>query len=226
MGAIRGENSVLISSDRSPHHLIGGIGDTSDDFPGDWSFPERSLPVLHLPDDSVWQERALRLASGFDTIKESFDVEVSERMAVSLEAAKQQALTYSEDGDGRELIRLGEQDFQVSARGARGVKYWLSNDDMAILIRPLKMSYPVSVWYSAAGLWEHGYARLREKAMAVLLALGEPRRRILACQPIISFLSFFLGTIVAIGGTSGDMRRCKCPGFVPKNHPFFFSQPA
>lgn len=175
MNACAGKNLLLSSSDRSPHHLIGGIGDTNSDFPGDWPEEGRNLPSLTLPDDSLWEERAFLLAAGFDTVKEAFDVDISDQMAERLEAAKRQAASYSEDSEGREMFDLGGQAFQMSARGGRGVKYWLANDDMAILIRPFKMCFPVSVWYSAAGLWEHGYPRLRERALAVLQALGDRR---------------------------------------------------
>ncbi|EPY02961.1 hypothetical protein [Magnetospirillum fulvum] len=156
-----------LTTDQSPHHLIGGIGDTL--------HGGRSLPSLNLPANGVWQNRAFLLASGFDTVKEAFDIEIPELIEERLEGAKQQAASYSEDGEGREMFELGGQSFQMSARGGRGVKYWIANDDMAILIRPLKMAFPVSVWYSAAGLWEHDYARLRERALKAVLALGGRR---------------------------------------------------
>lgn len=152
---------------RSPHPLTGGIGDTSS-----W----RDLPAVAIPDPTECRRRAALLASGFDTVVEAFDIEISEHMCEALEAARLRAEALSEELTGRAIIGLGGVQFQVVALRGRGLKWRLENDDITIRIRPVKLGFCVSVRYSAAGLWEHGYATLRATAEQALRALGVPRR--------------------------------------------------
>lgn len=136
----------------------------------------RELPAVKLPDRSAWEYRADLVAAGWDTIVESFDIELSEKVMERLEEARTSAEAQSDDLEGRSLIQLGDEAMQVCARRGRGVKAFLVHDDFSIQIRSPRMEFPVSVRYSSAGLWEYGYAKLRSRAEKVLRALGKARR--------------------------------------------------
>lgn len=153
--------------ERSPHPLTGGIGDT-------WE--GRNLPSVSIPDLAQCCSRAALLASGFDTVIEAFDIEIGEHVCEWLETARLKAEALSEELTGRQVIDLGGVQFQMVALRGRGLRWRLENDDMTIRIRPVKLGFPVSIRYSAAGLWEHGYPKLREQAESALRVLGTPRK--------------------------------------------------
>lgn len=171
------ENSSQLSGQfglaDTPNHLIGGIGDTSVDFEGAVT---RDLPAVTLPERSAWEFRADLVAAGWDTVVESFDIELSDKVMECLEDARTSAEAQSDDLEGRSLLQLGEEAMQVCAKRGRGVKAFLVHDDFSIMIRSPSMDFPVSVRYSSAGLWEHGYAKLRTRAEKVLCSLGKSRR--------------------------------------------------
>ncbi len=156
-----------LTQPRSPHPLTGGIGDTS---------PWRDLPCVAIPAVEACDRHAIPLASGFDTIVESFDVEIETAMAERLEEARLRAERLSEDLSGRVLIDLGGYWVQMVALRGRGLKWRLENDDITIRIRPISLDFCVSVRYSAAGLWEHGYPALRRQVEEMVRALGALRR--------------------------------------------------
>ncbi len=133
------------------------------------------MPAITIPDPSFWRSKASLLASGLDTVVEAFDIAIPDTMCDRLEAARLRAEALSEDLSGREVFTLGGIEFQMIALRGKGLRWRLENDDIAIRIRPVKMGYPVSVRYSAAGLWEHGYAKLHQKAERAVRALGCPR---------------------------------------------------
>jgi hypothetical protein len=108
-------------------------------------------------------------------VVEAFDIAIPDTMCDRLEAARLRAEALSEDLSGREVFTLGGVEFQMIALRGKGLRWRLENDDITIRIRPPKMGYPVSIRYSAAGLWEHGYAKLRQTAERAVRALGCPR---------------------------------------------------
>lgn len=167
--AHRAANRPVRGSDRlcSPHPLTGGSGHTGG---------SRPLPNVIAPPLASWGAKAALLAAGLDTVVEAFDLSISDSMCERLEAARLRAEALSEELTGRELISLGGVQLQMIALRGRGLRWRLENDDITIRIRPVKMGFPVSVRYSAAGLWEHGYPKLRETAEKALRALGTPRR--------------------------------------------------
>jgi hypothetical protein len=155
------------ANSRFPHPLTGGIGDTSA-----W----RDLPSISIPAPSDCSSRAVLLASGLDTVVEAFDIQITEATCEILESVRLRAEALSEDLSGRVVLDLGGIQFQMVAIRGRGLRWRLENDDITIRIRPVKMDFCVSVRYSAAGLWEHGYAALREQVEQVLQHLGARRR--------------------------------------------------
>jgi len=115
------------------------------------------------------------VAKGLDTVAEAFDVEIGPEIEKLLVGAKDAAAGLCEV-NGKALIAIGSEDFQMSAKGGKGIRFWLSNDDLTLMIRPFGMDFPVTVRYSAPGLWEHGYIALRERAERAILFLGKYRR--------------------------------------------------
>jgi len=134
--------------------------------------PFRSIPDICL--SPVEKGYATLVASGWDTVAETFNVKFKSGVVERLDHAKAHALELDERGEGRALIQFGGEELQVSPYGGRGVVYWLANDDFAVIVRSPKTDWCVTIRYSAAGLWEEGLVKLRGRALAALLREAGP----------------------------------------------------
>lgn len=133
----------------------------------------RDTPSIRL--SPVEPGYARFLIEGFDTVKETLNVWLPESTADTLDRARAYALDLDERGGGKHTIEFGGEEVQVSPFGGRGVRWWLENDDFALIIRSPKTEWCITVRYSAAGLWEHGLDALRARALAMVLKEGEAR---------------------------------------------------
>jgi len=133
----------------------------------------RSFP--NIPQPEVLSSYAVMLARGFDTVIETFNIAFPDSLGDQLEMARVAADELDDrQGQARGLV-FGGEEFQISPIRGKGVRWWISNDDLTIIFRPLTTEWCVTVRYSAAGLWEHGLDRLRARAIAALLKEGHAR---------------------------------------------------
>lgn len=129
----------------------------------------REIPNIELHDVKGY---AKPLANGWDTVKETFDVIISERLVESLEMAKREARGENKDGV---VIQFGGEEMMLRPYGTKSAIFVLENDDFRIFMRSPKMHWPVSIEYSAAGLWEYGLHALRERAINALVKECPPK---------------------------------------------------
>nr|BDD47372.1 hypothetical protein 3 [bacterium] len=128
----------------------------------------RSLPKIDLTPN---QDYCMCVGSGFDTIKETFDLWFDESFIEMLELRK---ATASETTDLEEAT-IGNLQFIISGRGTGKAKFFLKNDDYQIFIRSPKTKWCFSVEYTAKGLWSRGIQNLREELMEALGQVSRPR---------------------------------------------------
>lgn len=129
----------------------------------------REIPNIPLAEIEGY---AHAIARGWDTIKETFDLYVSEKLFEKLDAHKKAA---REASHGGVEISFGGETLKLSEYGTRSALYVLGNDDFTIFMRSPKMPWCVSVEYRSAGLWEYGFEALRERALKCLLSECPPR---------------------------------------------------
>jgi hypothetical protein len=115
------------------------------------------------------------LAHGFDTWVESWDYEIAEEFANRVTRGQRDAQALDPTGGQGVTIEIGTEEFQVAPFGGSGAKWRLYNDHLQLMIRPLKMPWPVSVRFSSEGLWQVGHAELMRRAYNVMESIGRPR---------------------------------------------------
>lgn len=150
-----------------PRILIGGGGRDFEEIPPPGR-GARKAPTVER--SKRMQGYGEILATGFDTIEETFDLELAGQVLEELELAKIEA---QDAGDnGLASIRIGGEVYQVKPHGAAGgVKFIFQSEDLLIRIRP-RMDWPVSIRYLSAAIWRDGADYLRAKAQALLMALA------------------------------------------------------
>jgi hypothetical protein len=87
---------------------------------------------------------------------------------VSLLEAGQARAKQDDESDGVSSTELNGQLWRIRARGTRRFRWMIENDDFQIFIGTPTLDWGVSIRYLAAGLWEHGWQTLRERALEVL----------------------------------------------------------
>lgn len=114
-------------------------------------------------------EYAKLVAQGWDTVQEAFALQPTPAFMDQLAAWQLAAADIGDSLEGRYLVDLNGQQFQMCAVGARGgFKYRLETDDILIFVGSPKREWTISVRYLAAGLWEHGLRALRSRVFAAL----------------------------------------------------------
>lgn len=131
----------------------------------------RKLPNIKLKEIDGY---AKLLARGFDTVKETFNMNIPESLIERLEGQKKLA---AEKFDGQEggMVAFGGEVLKLSPYGTRSALYVLGNDDFTIFLRSPKMEWCVSVEYRAAGLWEYGLETLRKRVLDCLFLEMRPQ---------------------------------------------------
>jgi hypothetical protein len=116
------------------------------------------------------------LANGWDTWGESADVELRPAVLAMLERAKAEAAAVDERGGAPLSVEVEGETLQLAPHGGRaGNRFLLSCDDFSVDIRDPSTSFPVSLRYNAAGLWEHGLGELQRRVRGWLLRWGSAR---------------------------------------------------
>ena len=125
----------------------------------------RKLPEIAL---SACPPSYARLcAQGWDTIQESHALVPSEVFTAFLEVAQAEARAIDEM-NGLVVRDIGGESFKVCARGAKRYRFRFENDDFIVFVGSSKTNFATGVRYTPAGLSEHGWDALRERALAVL----------------------------------------------------------
>ena len=113
---------------------------------------------------------------GYDTVVETFNLDVDEQFWDLLAFEKKKAMDGDERGKDVSNIGLGREGMQMQSHGGRqGVMFILTSPDFDVDFRSTKTHWNVSVRYSAAGLWQFGVEELRRRAHEALLAVCKPR---------------------------------------------------
>lgn len=157
----------------SPRPLKGGSGDTSKTVKGAESLEERQLPQVHLP--KVENGYATLIASGFDTVVETFDLIVPENVYEEMEMVRADAEASDQTKPVFRSVAFGGETIQLSSRRPKGGKFFLQNDDFQLTFRAPGMEWNVSVRFSSGGLWEYGWEALRGRVLAMLARETKPR---------------------------------------------------
>lgn len=110
------------------------------------------------------------MASGFDSVEETYDLELKGLVMERIESAKAAA---QDRGDNEiEPIKIGTEHFQVQPYGGPGgVKYILKSEDFMLRIRTGR-DWPVSVRYLSGALWRDGIDHLRTRISVIMQILG------------------------------------------------------
>ena len=120
----------------------------------------RKLPKVGTHIDETYGEL---LAHGFDTLVESFNVNVPHELEDRMREAKKYAASRDVIAKDGVFFDLGGEEFAMSPRGASGAVYWMQNKDFAIYMRPTSMDFCLSVRYSSEALWRDGVLALQER---------------------------------------------------------------
>lgn len=129
----------------------------------------RSAPQVSLVRDGQDRDCAM-IAQGWDTLVEAYNGVFLAGVEAILSEGKEEAALLP-GGDGKVLIELGGDRFEISGRGAKGgVQYWLTSVDgfYTVLLRSPKMGWCISVRYNSIGLWQQGHAALKERVRSFL----------------------------------------------------------
>lgn len=109
------------------------------------------------------------LTHGFDWWQECLNVMIPvhlwERMAVGKAKAIELDVTRSTPID----FEFGDEKFQIGPSGAKGGReFVLHNEDLRFWMGPLNREWCVVWRATSAGLWQHGYSALRDRAYAIM----------------------------------------------------------
>ncbi len=106
-----------------------------------------------LPQASPCTDTYARLvAQGWDTVQEAFALKPLPTFMDQLELWQRAAQDIGDSLEGRYMVNLNDQQFQMCALGAKGgFKYRLETDDILIFIGSPKRDWTISVRYLAAG---------------------------------------------------------------------------
>ncbi|MDE2106064.1 MAG: hypothetical protein KGL39_53065 [Patescibacteria group bacterium] len=107
-------------------------------------------------------------------MQEAFDLAMSPALVEKLEETKEKAAKADKRRTGLAPLGLGDEAYHVRATGTKGYRWLLECDDYLILFANPDTDWPVSVRYTAAGLWEHGVEALRTRALRSLGAYTTP----------------------------------------------------
>ena len=100
------------------------------------------------------------LSKGFDSLQEAFNVRFREHIERLIVSKKKDAESVGHEVSlGLSLPFWG--DFQVFARGSKGVKYILKNDKIEIFISSFSSEWGISVRYLSSALWQFGTNEMR-----------------------------------------------------------------
>lgn len=171
----------------TPQQLTGGVGHTSQ---GEKASKTalRALPKVKFAEPSP--NYCKLVAHGWDTFTETYNC--------TIPAAKQEWLAEfrdkAEKGEGVVALQLGDETLQMLPHGGKGgVRWILQNDDFSISIRSPKLPWPLTVRYSAGGLWGHGLRALQDRVYHALRAEFHPgddqNVRVGACHYAFDFHS-------------------------------------
>lgn len=152
----------------TPHQLTGGVGRTSARKKANKD-GHRPLPKVKFAEPPP--DYCKLVAHGWDTFTETYNCVIP--------AAKQEWLAklrdQAEKGEGVVAVELGGETLQMLPHGGKGgVRWILQGDDFTLSIRSPSLPWPLTVRYSAAGLWEHGVNALRERVYHALRAHFHP----------------------------------------------------
>jgi hypothetical protein len=126
---------------------------------------ERKSPQVVL---SECPESYARLcAQGWDSVQEALCMKPTALMVSLLEAGQARAQK-DDESDGVSSIELNGDPWRIRARGTRRFRWFIENDDLQIFLGSPTLKWGVSIRYLAAGLWEHGWQVLRERALEAL----------------------------------------------------------
>lgn len=115
------------------------------------------------------------LCHGFDTWVESWDYEIAEEFGNRLNRGQRDAQALDPTGGQGITVEIGNEEFQIEPWGGGGSKWRLSNPHLQLMIRPLKMPWPVSIRFSSEGLWQVGHGELSRRAYNVMESIGRMR---------------------------------------------------
>lgn len=132
----------------------------------------KKLPDVGAQVDDSYGEL---LAHGFDTLVESFNVNVPHELEHRMKEAKKNASDRDLMAKDGVLFNLGGEELTMSARGAKGAVYWMQNKDFAIYMRPTSMDYCLSVRYSSEALWRDGVIALQKRIDDIIYAEFYPK---------------------------------------------------
>ncbi len=88
--------------------------------------------------------------------------------------AKAAAEASDKKREGLAPLSLGDVAYHVRATGTKGYRWQLECDDYLLLFANPDTDWPVSIRYTAAGLWKHGPEALRTRALKSLAAYTTP----------------------------------------------------
>lgn len=106
------------------------------------------------------------LAWNYDTVQECYGTIFPAGFADRLDEFQQLARDKHE-GQGTTFLFNGEP-FQIWSGGSGGNRWVIEDDDLQFHFRTEKSGWNTSVRYLAAGLWEHGIDRLKERVIDLL----------------------------------------------------------
>ena len=109
------------------------------------------------------------LASGFDTIVETFNMAMPDELLFRLKKAKEGALARDARKTAIVSLNFGGEELQIRAHGGRGAIFILDHPDFSMDIRSEKTDWNISIRYSSCGLWQYGVKSMRERVSKMLL---------------------------------------------------------
>lgn len=121
-------------------------------------------------DTSQTDGYATLLGDNFDTVQESYNMVISDALAERLEYHKGMA----QERDTAIEFTFGGELFQIWIGGSQGKKWVIEHDDFQIHFGTPKQSWPITVRYRAAGLWEYGFDALKNRVVQCLLKECHP----------------------------------------------------
>ncbi|MEL6362546.1 MAG: hypothetical protein AAFR21_15820 [Pseudomonadota bacterium] len=131
------------------------------------------IPAPDIRGTDVPIEYARLIAWGWDTIQEAYPHRPDGNLEKSLQEAKKKAGEARASGDGVYVMDLYGEAFQMHASAAKGFSYRFQTDDIIYLVKTGNCDWAVSVRYSAAGLWEHGWDALQAQAREFIDSMFE-----------------------------------------------------
>lgn len=130
--------------------------------------------ITKLPESDIRGYGSL-IGMGYDTLVESFNMDVEAAFLEHLACEKKRAQEGDVRGKDVANVALGKHVMHLKSHGAQGTAFILTSPEFTIDFRSPKTQWNITVRYSAAGLWQYGAESLRQKVQELLLTVCTPR---------------------------------------------------